>query len=144
MENLVFDSRIDYWYFLVTIIAIAALCFCFYVIPRVSKNQIRSTSYVLFLITILPMMVLPIWLALTTKYSFSENLLSIRSGPFSWEVNIESIESVSSSNSLRASPALSLDRLRIVYDDDKSVMVSPSDKNAFILELTRRGVDVNN
>ena len=61
---------------------------------------------------------LPFWVLRSTAYTVSEDLLDIRSGPFSWRIRLGEIESVHPTRSPRSGPALSLDRLCITYRGD--------------------------
>lgn len=78
---------------------------------------------------------LPLWILIGTRYVVADNLLTIVSGPLRWRIPVASIKSVTPTRSLWASPALSLDRLRIVYGRNRSVLVSPDDKAAFVSAL---------
>jgi hypothetical protein len=61
--------------------------------------------------------------------------LRIHCGPLRWQIPIQDIIYISATRSLFASPALSLDRLRIDYRDGRMVMVSPRDKEPFIAAI---------
>ena len=78
---------------------------------------------------------LPLWLLFGTRYVVADDMLTIVSGPLRWRIPVASIKSVTPTRSLWASPALSLDRLRIVYGRNRSVLVSPDDKAAFVSAL---------
>ncbi|MCU7856703.1 MAG: PH domain-containing protein [Candidatus Thiodiazotropha sp. (ex Lucinoma borealis)] len=74
---------------------------------------------------------LPIWLFVSTKYIVTEELLRIKSGPFSWSIPLSSISSVSETRNPLSSPALSLDRLELKYRDGKTILISPANKAKF-------------
>jgi len=76
--------------------------------------------------------VMPLWLMLSLRYCVDQQCLTIRCGPFLWRVSLASISAVTPSRSVLSSPALSMDRLAIAYDNGKVVMVSPSDKKGFL------------
>lgn len=80
----------------------------------------------------------PVWILTTTDYTFTSNELVIRSGPFCWKVPFSDIVAVERSGSRRSGPALSLDRIRIDYGRGRSVLISPREKEAFLLELYSR------
>lgn len=83
---------------------------------------------------------LPLWIVGSTKYVFSGRELRISSGPLRMKIKVSDIQSVTPTSSILSSPALSLDRLLIKYKSykQKSVMVSPLDKDGFIKEIERR------
>ena len=78
---------------------------------------------------------LPLWLFYTTHYVVKDEVLQIQSGPFKWTIPIASINQVVETSNPLSSPALSLRRLKIVYDNNKSVMVSPKDRDEFLVAI---------
>ncbi len=75
------------------------------------------------------------WIVAATDYTIRGQSLLIRSGPFHWEVDIQTIASVRPSVDPTSSPALSLDRLNIVYDGGSEILVSPEERDGFIAAL---------
>jgi energy-coupling factor transporter transmembrane protein EcfT len=69
----------------------------------------------------------------TTFYIIEDKNLTIKCG---FLINIlipaDSIKRISETNNLMSSPALSLDRLEIIYNKFDTVMISPKDKTKFI------------
>ena len=95
---------------------------------------VASLSGFGFLVATLILLVgsgLPLWLLLTTRYIVSNETLLVRSGPFAWAIPVSSIKTVRDSSSPITSPALSLDRLELVYSDKKTLLISPKDKHEF-------------
>ena len=78
---------------------------------------------------------LPLWLLYTTQYVAKGEILQIQSGPFKWTIPIASINQVVETSNPLSNPALSLRRLKIVYDNNKSVMVSPKDRDEFLVAI---------
>ena len=77
-----------------------------------------------------------IHMLLTTQYKIVGKTLKIKSGIFVNKlVNIDSIRSISETNSLLSSPANSTDRLELKYNKFESIIVSPKDKDSFIKNL---------
>jgi Bacterial PH domain len=70
----------------------------------------------------------------STYYLIDGDTLVIRSSFLKWRVPIAKIHSVTPTRSPVSSPALSLDRLAILYDG-KRILVSPQDKRRFIEAL---------
>lgn len=126
--NMVFRSKIDTW--LILVLALSAI-----VALSAAGSILRKTYGMALLVPISIVAIgalLPMWILAGTKYSLLGDTLHIRSGPFSWQIPIASITSITLSSSLISSPALSLRRLRVEYGAGKSVLVSPVDPQAFI------------
>jgi Bacterial PH domain len=70
----------------------------------------------------------------STYYLIDGDTLVIRSSFLKWRVPIAKIRSVTPTRNPLSSPALSLDRLSILYDG-KQILVSPQDKQRFIEAL---------
>lgn len=78
------------------------------------------------------------YLFLTTYYVIDGDLLTIKSGFIvNMKVDIKTIGIIAETNSLVSSPAASLDRLNIIYNEHSSVLISPRDKSGFIDHITR-------
>ncbi len=74
-----------------------------------------------------------------TAYDVSDERLTARSGLLRWNVPIDAIIRVKPSRSVRSGPALSLDRLHVVYQGSwGGVMISPDDRDAFLADLANR------
>ncbi|GAB2694113.1 PH domain-containing protein [Paenibacillus thermoaerophilus] len=74
------------------------------------------------------------WIWFGTYYIVSERFLIVRGGPFRWRIPIADVVSVRPARHPLSSPALSLDRLEIVYGngpDRKTILVSPDDPESF-------------
>lgn len=81
-----------------------------------------------------------IWIWFSTRYVISESQLKIYCGPMSKVVNIDSIVSVNMTSSPIAAPALSFDRIRVVYNQHQEVFISPKNKEQFLAELKSHSV----
>ncbi|GAB4028016.1 PH domain-containing protein [Spirosoma gilvum] len=82
-------------------------------------------------------------LFLTTHYKLDEYTLKIQSGFFfRKELPYTSIRKIIETRNPISSPALSLDRIEIVYNRFDSVLISPEDKMNFIAELLHRKPDI--
>ncbi len=86
---------------------------------------------------------LPLWLIATTHYAVGDETLTVRSGPFKWQVALSDIESVYATNNPISSPALSLDRIAIRYQSGKELLISPKDKQAFVEALKRSDITLS-
>lgn len=79
-----------------------------------------------------------VWLLRSTRYVVEETRLLVRSGPFTWRIPFETIEAVLPSTSPVAAPALSIDRLEIRGKGDRSLRISPRDREGFLAALLAR------
>lgn len=83
---------------------------------------------------------LPLWVLLGTDYRLESGQLHVRSGPFNWRIPVATITNIVPTSNPLSSPALSLDRLRIEYENGKTIMISPRDRDRFLrdMEVMRR------
>jgi Bacterial PH domain len=85
----------------------------------------------------LPIMGLILWLIAATYYEINGEELKIAAGPIRYNIHIHTIRSIEASKNPISSPALSLDRLRIDYNQSNVVYISPQDKKEFTEELLK-------
>ncbi|GAB3549970.1 PH domain-containing protein [Spirosoma fluminis] len=84
-----------------------------------------------------------IHLFVTTHYTIDSHLLRIKSGFFfNKSVEIASIRKIIETRNPISSPALSLDRIEVIYNRFDSVLLSPQDKIGFIDELKKANPDI--
>ena len=72
-----------------------------------------------------------------TYYIIEKNRLYIRCGLSTSTIHLQSIRKISDSSILLSSPALSIDRLEILYNKFDTILVSPKDKAAFLAEVKK-------
>ena len=88
-----------------------------------------------------------IWIWFRTRYKIEENILNIQCGGFNWKINIEEIRKIRKVKSIFAAPALSIDRLEILYGKYDVVSISPKNEDKFIELLLNENpqipIDVN-
>jgi hypothetical protein len=82
------------------------------------------------------------WIIFGTYYTVTDTKLLIRCGPFFWDIKLENIRSVSKSISLWSSAALSLDRLKVKYNKNSTVYISPADRDQFCRVLKEKCPDI--
>lgn len=87
-----------------------------------------------------------LWLWFGTSYKIEEELLKIKSGPFRSTVNIEDIRRLNATKTLLAGPALSIDRIEILYKKYDIAIVSPKDKPEFVqaLLIKNKAIEADN
>jgi hypothetical protein len=118
----IYRSKIDWWLMLIVYGA--------FVYPVV--DGIRMKQYILSLVFI-GIILLISFLFYNTRYTIEgENLLIWRT-----KIDINSIRKVYKTRNPLSSPALSLDRLAIVYNKFDEVLISPVERDDFIQELLK-------
>lgn len=126
-----YPSKVDLWLAVVLVLAMAlAIVSAFGAVTDKDPTAIWLMALVL-----VPAVLLPAWVLLGTNYVLDQGLLRIRCGPFRWTVPIAEIQTIEPTRSPISSPALSLDRLRISYSTNKSILISPRDARQFINDL---------
>lgn len=129
----IYTSKVDTW--LVAILIAAALLALSSLIA--SPNARGAMALLVRLPVLLIGIGFPAWIFLSTKYTLNDSALLVKSGPFSWQVPLTQITSVTPTRNPLSSPALSLDRLRIEYGS-QAIMISPKLKDVFIQDLDAR------
>lgn len=128
---MVFRSAVDWWFYAVVIgaavVTVSAL------VPVFTTG--RAGAIALSVLAVAASFGLVLWMMLATYYRVDGETLSVRSGPFHWTIPLAQIRSVKPSRSPLSSPALSLDRIEITYGADRSLMVSPKDRQGFLAAI---------
>ncbi|HLQ98363.1 MAG TPA: PH domain-containing protein [Candidatus Dormibacteraeota bacterium] len=108
-------------------------------------QMIVDKSVMIFIVGVLTILSL-LWLWFGTSYKIEEELLKIKSGPFRSTVNIGDIRRLSVTKTLLAGPALSIDRIEILYKKYDIAIVSPKDKTEFVqaLLIKNKAIEVDN
>lgn len=123
-----FKSKVDTWFYVVLVASVIVVAGAIWpVLKQPSPANLIIVGSILLVAA-----GLPIWLLVSTYYVVEADALEIRSGPFRWSIRLDEIKSVRPSRSLLSSPALSLDRLEIVYGAGNQLLVSPDDQKAFL------------
>jgi len=116
-----FKSKIDIW-----IVLFLSAIF----VPITVKMAYDRTWGVFFMLLVIALI---IHMFRTTYYVIEEKRLRIRSGFLvNILVDIQDIIRISETNNIMSSPALSFDRLEVLYNKFDSVMISPKEKARFI------------
>ena len=127
----VYKSKIDTW---VAVLLVSVIFISVFAGLRASTANSPDAGWIALLIGA-PGVVFPLAALLTTRYVIGDNELTVRSGVFAWSIPISEISDISPTSKPVASPALSLDRLRIKYGRNRSVLVSPRDKQGFLNQI---------
>lgn len=137
--RVVYQSKVDGW--LKAVLLLTALsCAVAVLAPGLAGAPLLALA-------VSPMLLvgigLPLWLLNSTCYTLGEDKLEAKCGPFRWTVPLAEIRRLSETRNASASPALSLDRIRIDYGQGRWIMVSPRDRDAFLAELrSRTGIPI--
>lgn len=127
-----FKSKVDAW--LVIVLAVSAVALIAGLVTALYRRP-DPVAVVVMLAATLFFVLLVGSILLRTYYRIDRGTLTIVSGPLRRTVAIDTITSVERTRNPLSSPALSLDRLRIRYGDNKSVMISPADRDRFLKAL---------
>ncbi|HTR00062.1 MAG TPA: PH domain-containing protein [Candidatus Acidoferrum sp.] len=124
---MIFKSKIDSWIYLVIAVEVIAI-----IAAIVLVLKVRGPAGLPGIVA--PAVIglgVPLWLLYSIRYEVTADKLIVRAAWKTWEIPKVSIQTLKPSRSMLSSPALSLDRLEIRYDNDDVLLVSPQDKQAF-------------
>ncbi len=134
MSN-VYRSKVDTWLLVLMVVLMAcSMAVALAGAGFIASNR-ASSGWVVAVLTALVGAGLPFWILVSTSYELASGTLQVRCGPLRIRVPLSEITRITPSRSPLSSPALSLDRLRIEYGQGKSLMISPRDKEQFLLDL---------
>jgi hypothetical protein len=129
-----FASKVDGWYFLVMagVLASSAL---------VSVPAALAGKWWGFVVLVGPFAVMT-WNLLSTYYVVSTDALIVRCMLSRRMVPLASVTKLRSSRDFRSAPALSLDRIEVMYGG-QSVLISPKETAEFVEAIRRRQPSVS-
>ena len=125
-----FRSKIDWWVLAFLVCMTGLLVQLLLTMQAKGTMQAYPVHTAVYLLTIVVIW-WPVW---NTRYRVSEDCLTIRCLFLSWRIPLAQIQKVSPTNNSVASPAMSLKRLKIDYQQDgvnKFVLVSPRHPEQF-------------
>ena len=123
----VYKSKIDWWLIILILLLIG-----FSIVKAIIKeNYIHSTIYYLLLLLLY-------FFSKTVRYIIKDDNLII------WNtiIDIKTIKKIYYTNSLISSPALSINRIAVVYNKYDEVLLSPKEIQNFIDELVKINPDI--
>lgn len=127
MTPLKFPSKVDRW-----------MVYLFFIVIGM---QVLLMLYFRQWPGIVAMAIVAFWvfdLYKNTYYRIEGEVLHIKSSFIvNKRIEIKSIKSISPSGSMLSAPALSMDRLEILYNTKEAVLISPADKQGFIEALLK-------
>jgi hypothetical protein len=134
-SSFVFPSKVDRW-----IVALMIVPLGISAVVMGSALRANPPLPAVFLMVGIEILVLALIVGTvrSTRYEVTDREVIVRSPPFRWRIEIESIESIRPSRSPASSPALSLDRLEIRYGGGRILLVSPKDREGFLAAVVAR------
>lgn len=104
---------------------------------------VKEEDLVVFVILLISFIFI-MYLLYDTNYIITQGILKIHSGFIvNKNISISKIKSIKKTDSILSAPAASLsDRIEIFYDNSKSVVISPKDKQGFVEELLIQNPDI--
>ncbi len=134
MDNERVKVKIDLW---ISLLLWGSCLFFIGMGFTISKGEIT-----IYFLSIIPMILLIIWILLGSYYELGEDLLYMRIGPFFWKIKYENIKSLRLTNNMLSSMALSIHRIEIIEHNKGffrgTTMISPVNREEFLEELKRR------
>jgi hypothetical protein len=130
----VFRSKVDFW-LVAVIVGIPIVVLGFFVEGFGVTNWGIDLAASLIVVGLLAFCT---WIYATTRYTITAKNLLVKAGPFSWVIPISDVTRIEPTRNPASSPALSLDRLTIHYGFGNELMVSPADKQGFMIALKKR------
>lgn len=118
----IYKSKVDWW-----LIILIGCVFGYPIIDGIWTNEYFLSAIFAFVL------VLFFLLSKTIRYRIEGENLMI----WNTKIEIKSIRKIYRTNNPLSSPALSLDRLAIVYNKFDEILISPKDRNEFIDELLK-------
>ena len=140
MINAVFTSKIDLW--LALLMLGSSLLLILVPVWEWMYND-SSISRILFIsLFTIPGAILLLLIFFTVKYSLSEDKLFVKNGFSTQSISLKDINQITPTNSTLSAPALSLDRIEIIYKGG-SIVISPKDKDGFYHAIQERVPGLN-
>lgn len=123
----IYRSKIDWWLMLIVF-----LPFVFILVKATIDREIEMVITGLVLISLV---LLLLW---TIKYKIDGPILTV------WftKIEIKNIKKIYKTRNPLSSPALSIDRIGIVYNKFDEVLISPEDKVQFVEDLLKINPDI--
>lgn len=125
-----FKSKVDTW------LAVVLLGAAFLPVPATVVayliGAVDSTAVLVVAASMSVPSLMICWVFFGTFYFVDDAQLVVRSGPVRLNIAFETIRAVGLVRSIVAAPALSLDRVEIIFGEHKRVQISPDNRQAFI------------
>lgn len=118
----IYNSKVDWW-----LVLILLAVFAFPIVQGIQTKEYLLSAIFLGLILLF-------WiLGITLKYKIEDGYLSV----WKTKIDIKTIRKVYATRNPLSSPALSINRIAIVYNKYDEILISPKDRADFISELLK-------
>lgn len=107
----------------------------FAVIKIIIQPEMTNPSIIALIAIVI---IFPLSILFFTRYTINEETLIVQCSFLRWRIPINEIKSIEPTSDPSSSAALSLDRLRITYSNNRTILISPKDKEKFIEEINKR------
>ena len=137
MPDIIFVSKVDFWLALLlwglSLFTVSVLLWQWQ--RGAHKSFIQTILMTVILFPFASLMLIPFF---GTEYTLTNDQLQVDSG-----FSIQKIEltDITPTRSMSSAPALSLDRIKISYQDEE-ILISPKDKSRFYREIQARNPSI--
>lgn len=122
----VFKSKVD-WFFFLPLAYPIFLCVSGFI-----RESYLISATTLIILGLIGLMIQK------TEYTISEGMLHVKSGFLvNKKIDVKTIRKIEHSKSIISAPALSRDRLLLIYNKFDDILISPNEKQEFIDELLK-------
>jgi hypothetical protein len=136
MPVIIFVSKVDFWLALLlwglSLFTVSAPLWQWQ--RDAHKSLIQTILTTVILIPFAALMLIPFF---GTEYTLTNDQLQVDSGFSVQKIELTDITYIMPTQSMSSAPALSLDRIKILYKD-KEILISPKDKPRFYREIQAR------
>ncbi|MGE6244485.1 PH domain-containing protein [Psychrobacter proteolyticus] len=136
MPDIIFVSKVDFWLaLLLWSLSLFTVSVPLWQWQRdAHKSLIQTILTTVILIPFAALMLIPFF---GTKYILTNDQLQVDSGFSVQKIELTDITYIMPTQSMSSAPALSLDRIKISYQDEE-ILISPKDKSRFYREIQAR------
>lgn len=136
MPDIIFVSKVDFWLALL----LWGLSLFTVSVPLWQWQRSAHKSFIqtiLMTVILIPFAVLMLIPFFGTEYTLTNDQLQVDSGFSVQKIELTDIIYIMPTQSMSSAPALSLDRIKISYQDEE-ILISPKDKPRFYREIWAR------
>ncbi len=127
-----FPSKKDIWFFLMFWGIILFMIFIYFFDSDPGGFQTITYTSVFGLLIHLSIIGLLLWMWFGTGYMVKDDFIKVQFGPFKSTVRIDEIQKLRRTKSPFTAPALSVDRIEILYGKYNVINLSPKNEHEFI------------
>ena len=135
MISTIFTSKIDFW--LAFLILGSSLLLVLVPVWEWMYNNSSVKRIIFISLFTIPTALLLLVLFFNIKYTLTADTLLVKNGFSTQSISLEDITHITPTNSTLSAPALSLDRIEIIYKGG-SIVISPKDKDGFYHAIQER------